>query len=258
VITVPGRRSFLDSAGANRSAHLHRFVQKTIIDTVSIKAMLSAAVSGVVTAMKSKLSTRPLLVAATLVSAATSSASADNLLINGGFETGDTTGWIGVNIAQTGDIPGLAPHSGNYFAVGNFQQTIRDVPGETLSVTFSYSSAGSCIHCQVIVASWNGDLFTNVIFVNNAGGAYGYLTGSARVVGTGSDILSFYTRSIDCPTHELFGCSVGYSPSYIAIDDVSVEGIVPVPGPIAGAGLPGLILASGGLLAWWRRRQKIA
>jgi hypothetical protein len=80
--------------------------------------------------------------------------------------------------------------------------------------------------------------------------------GHALIAGSGGlTFIDYEGTSILTPNFVTFRSGFGN------IDDIApLSGIgapPTVPGPIAGAGLPGLILAVGGLLAWWRRSRKI-
>jgi hypothetical protein len=131
--------------------------------------------------------------------------------------------------------------------------------GATIRVTFDAPVRGAGVKIEqnlgglsfAFVQAFSGNQFLGSFEEAGSGATFVGMLSLASV----PDITSLQFRTFECTT---VACPDVMSVGGWAIGPVTFSPSVPVPGPIAGAGLLGLILASGVLLGWWRRRQRIA
>jgi hypothetical protein len=88
-------------------------------------------------------------VAAAALIGASSVASAANLVVNGGFETGDFTGWTQSGDTSSTFVESFFVHSGNFaatfgpiFSLGFLSQTLTTTAGTGYTISFWFASNG--------------------------------------------------------------------------------------------------------------------
>jgi len=165
-----------------------------------------------------------------LLAAAFAASANTNLVVNGGFETGDFTGWTVSDTSLT-TAGSLGPHSGIHEAdLGNrslstLQQSIPTVAGTAYTVDLWIGRLGQLA---------GGDAFS--LAVGFAGTTFVNLT--ALTLPLNSPYAEYSASIIAASTSSPLIITYVDQPSYILIDDVSVTAAVPEPAE-------GLLMLSG-------------
>ena len=137
--------------------------------------------------------------------------------------------------------------------IGGIAQTVSVPFISSLILNYNDNIDSSRAQAEALTSSFsiNTQLAENIL--GSAGGAFipRSLTTPYSFTGAGGVGTGFFrfTDTDGDITQALF------TPTQVSMSQVAVA---PVPGPMVGAGLPGLVMALGGLIAWRRRRMATA
>lgn len=160
-----------------------------------------------------------------------SAAAHANLVSNGGFETGDFSGWV-ANTTTNDGVDGLSPHDGSkaayfgtYTGTASITQTLDTYgPGGVYDVSFWIKNEGDGPNSFEF--DWDGAQVMALVDV----AAFDYVQYSFVLVSTGAWTDLKFTFN--------------HSPAFWDFDSVVVENHIPEPGSFALAGLAGALALS--------------